>query len=271
MAPIRQLTYSPPADASAPVEVMSFSRLRELDRGATQRGDFHVLALVTGGAGSVALDFAGRGLGPGDALWVGPGVVHRWLDITSLEGALVLFTPTAPATPSARELTSVPGRAGCWPVRADALPLATAAVEHLQQECSSEDPGPEVLGCLLAVLLARLQPPVSLAPSGDELFRRFQAALERGFAGRHDAGSYARALGVAPRTLSRAALRATGRTAKDVIDERLVTEAKRLLAHDGLTAAQVTTRLGFPDASAFSAFFRREVGVPPGHWQSLNR
>ncbi|MGN6607536.1 MAG: helix-turn-helix domain-containing protein, partial [Jatrophihabitans sp.] len=62
--------------------------------------------------------------------------------------------------------------------------------------------------------------------------------------------------------------RSTGRTAKAYIVERLVLEAKRLLAHDRYTAARCAHALGFPDASNFSLFFRNATGTRPGAWQS---
>lgn len=61
---------------------------------------------------------------------------------------------------------------------------------------------------------------------------------------------------------------ATGRTAKAYLVERLVLEAKRLLAHERLTAARCAGVLGFPDASNFSVFFHKATGERPGAWQA---
>lgn len=60
----------------------------------------------------------------------------------------------------------------------------------------------------------------------------------------------------------------TGRSAKAYIVDRIVLEAKRLLAHDRLTAAACANTLGFPDASNFSVFFRKATGMRPGAWQA---
>jgi AraC family transcriptional regulator, transcriptional activator of pobA len=72
----------------------------------------------------------------------------------------------------------------------------------------------------------------------------------------------------AARTLSRGVRAATGRSAKGYLCERL---AKRLLAHDRLSPTRCGQRLGFTDASNFSAFFLRATGVRPGAWQSASR
>ncbi|QNT97988.1 transcriptional regulator [Streptomyces griseofuscus] len=96
----------------------------------------------------------------------------------------------------------------------------------------------------------------------------FRSSVEAHFRQHHEAGYYARALGYAPRTLSRAAQQATGRTAKAYIVERIVLEAKRLLAHDRLTAARCADVLGFPDTSSLSMVFRKTTGMRPGAWQA---
>ncbi|WP_441296303.1 helix-turn-helix domain-containing protein [Amycolatopsis sp. CA-126428] len=74
--------------------------------------------------------------------------------------------------------------------------------------------------------------------------------------------------GFAPRTLTRAVQQVTGRTAKAYIVERIVLEAKRLLAHDRVTAARCASELGFRDPSNFSLFFRNATGLRPGTWQA---
>jgi len=54
---VRQLAYRPADAARGQVETMPFQMLRRLNDGATQRGDFHVLAVVERGRGSVSIDF----------------------------------------------------------------------------------------------------------------------------------------------------------------------------------------------------------------------
>ncbi|MFG2661621.1 helix-turn-helix domain-containing protein [Streptomyces sp. NPDC048425] len=75
---------------------------------------------------------------------------------------------------------------------------------------------------------------------------------------------YAAALGYSPRSLPRATLAATGRTAKQYADDRGLLEAKRLLRHSGLAAKEVAGWLGFTDTSDFTKFFRLRTGVTPG-------
>jgi AraC family transcriptional regulator, transcriptional activator of pobA len=268
---IRQLEYRPPDASRGQVETMPFQTLRELDDGATQRGDFHVLAVVQRGRGSVAIDFTTTVLEPQTVVSIRPGVVHRWIDIADLAGEVILFVPTAP-TPRARALVDVPAAPSSWRAPDATWPLITIAVGHLRQEVGPEGPQrvttDEVANLLLSALLVRLAPPVAQGQLSNEVFHRFQTLVEQQLHEHHDVGHFARALGYAPRTLSRAAHDATGLSAKAYLDERVLLEAKRLLAHDGLSPARCADRLGFPDASNFSAFFLRLSGERPGAWQT---
>lgn len=251
---------------------MSFQRLRRLENSVTQRGDFHVLAVVRRGRGRVSVDFFEHSLVARTVVWIRPGVVHRWDDVADLTGDLVLFAPTAPITPASRDLAADPSHSACWSAGDLEWQLVTAAVGHLRLEAGAAQDSRtgELLDLLLSALLLRLSPPTGTDRAQNHIFRRFRDAVEEDFRVHRDVIYYGRRLGYSPRTLSRAVHAATGRSAKDYLCERLILEAKRLLAHDYLTPARCGQRLGFPDASNFSAFFLREVGIRPGAWQTAN-
>jgi AraC-like DNA-binding protein len=58
-----------------------------------------------------------------------------------------------------------------------------------------------------------------------------------------------------------------GVRAKALITLRINLEAKRLLAHTGLSIALIGERLGFEDPTNFVKFFKREVGCAPGEFR----
>jgi AraC family transcriptional activator of pobA len=61
----------------------------------------------------------------------------------------------------------------------------------------------------------------------------------------------------------------TGRTTTDLIGERLVQEAKRLLRESERPLWEIADSLGFADVATFSHFFRRYVSVSPGTFRTL--
>ena len=243
---------------------MSFATLRRLNDGSTQRADFHVLAVVRHGQGGVSMDFSGHQLAARSVAWIPPGVVHRWSGIADLAGDIVLFVPTAPVTPASRDLASGLMTGACWTAAAGAWPLITIALAHLRLESGASPGGRagELSSLLLSALLLRLDPPAA-GQAVNDTFLRFRYAVEEDFRTHHDVAHYARRLGYSPRTLSRGVHAATGRSAKDYICERLVLEAKRLLAHDQLSQAQCGQRLGFSDAANFSAFSSARPACAP--------
>ncbi|MEV6840154.1 AraC family transcriptional regulator [Streptomyces sp. NPDC051133] len=267
---IRQMTYRPAGRCAAAVETMTFERLRELNDAGTQRADFHVLAVIDDGRGLITVDFLHHPLKERSAVWVPPGAVHRWDDIAGVTGHLVLFVPTAPVTHATRELVASPDLVAHWGIPDADWPFVDAARNHLLLEASAP-PGEcstELPEILLSALIARLRPPHTEARSTHPVFRLFRSSVEAHFREHHDAGYYARTLGYAPRTLSRAVQQTTGRTAKAYIVDRIILEAKRLLVHDRLTATRCADALGFPDASNFSVFFQKATGKRPGAWQA---
>ena len=104
-----------------------------------------------------------------------------------------------------------------------------------------------------------------------QLQRRFARLLEDDFARHHDAGHYADALGVPPAALSRALTEATGRGTKELITDRVMLEAARLLRFTDLTAGEIAHRAGFADPLYFSRAFKRHTGEPPMEYRRRAR
>ncbi|MFE2971037.1 AraC family transcriptional regulator [Streptomyces sp. NPDC059340] len=287
------VSYDNPDQPRLGLEVLSFATLRERllpsVAAAPSRPDFHQLTLVTRGEGTALIDFVGYPCGPGTLLHVRPGQVQRFPaspqgGIADLDATLVVFTPAFPPlvpasaavideglSPAAFSLSAVEYRAMSVAVAEIAAEYATLA----ERDASQAELTVELLRQLLAALLvriARLPHPGEWNPAaGGEVFRAFRGELERAFATRRRAAQYAAHLGYSPRTLTRACLAATGRTAKDLIDDRVALEAKRLLVHTGLPVASVGRMLGFTEPTNFGKFFERTVGATPGAFRATQR
>ena len=104
-------------------------------------------------------------------------------------------------------------------------------------------------------------PPVRRVRRGQH--GRFVDALELHFRELHQAADYAELLGCSVRTLSRAARDATGKGVRELIDERRLLEARRLLRGARWAARDVAVHLGFTDPANFGRFFRARTGQTP--------
>ncbi len=61
----------------------------------------------------------------------------------------------------------------------------------------------------------------------------------------------------------------TGRTAKDFINDRLLTAAKEYLNEEGVAISQVSEQLGFEYPQHFVRFFKQHVGMTPSEYRKV--
>lgn len=101
----------------------------------------------------------------------------------------------------------------------------------------------------------------------DTLVQRFRALLELHFRGHAPVSFYAERLQVSADHLSRACRSSSGLSALDLVHERLLLEARRLLAYTPAAVAEVAHELGFEDPAYFSRFFTRRAGVSPSAYR----
>ena len=76
---------------------------------------------------------------------------------------------------------------------------------------------------------------------------------------------YANLLYVTPKHLSMCVKEITGKPCGELIDERVVAEAKALLYNQELTIAHVAEELNFSDQFFFSKYFKKCTGMSPKH------
>jgi AraC-like DNA-binding protein len=276
--PVPEALFSPRPNWPAGGEVMSLHDLRSRVPGDVlarpQRPAFHSVLAVTGGTLRSTVDFTDHHVQPGAWLWIRPGQVLQWRDLEQVEGTLVLFQPEE-LDPETATLARPDHRHGpvVLPTNEEDRRALDLAALHLRREYSAFGGLPaevhiQLLRHLLAVLVIRL---VHVATRDDSAahdpggaYTRFRDAVEQHFPCTHRVEDYARLLGFAPRTLTRATQAVTGLGAKAFIDRRVALEAKRMLAHTDWPVARIAARLGFSSATNFGKFFAQHTGTSPG-------
>jgi len=245
-----------------------------------QRADFYRLIGVLKGTTSPMVDFSTYTAKAGDWVMVRPGQVFRYDFSRPWSGWLLVFRPDSLTIERGsrtvdelnllnhvEELTclrSLNGEQHDWMIR---------SLKQLQHDSTARADAP-IINQLMRLQLANTLLRLSMWQSSDAVasahntaeqvnFRRFRKLLDADFTSRHQVQHYANALGMSEKTLSRVCVTATGVPAKTVIKQRLVLEAKRLLAHTTMAAQSIGCELGFDEASNFVKFFRRETGMTP--------
>ncbi len=272
---IQPVDFDSRLHAALPVEVIDRMQLiRRVGRQALltpQRPSFTSFILMRSGHGGHTVDFERIAAKQNRLVQIRPGQVQVWDTAVDSEATLVVSQPGVAASRS-----WFPGHRPYCDLDEDAAATAEAIVASLRRQQTKFDGHPAARRLMVALFEALSAVFDLAAAAGDEdrlpaVYVAFRNAVETDFGNRHDVVDYAQHLGYSARTITRACLEVTGLTAKKVISERLVLEAKRLLVHTDRTAAQIGSELGFSEPTNFAKFFFRNTGNSPGRFRLAHR
>lgn len=234
-----------------------------------------------GGRGTIERDCDLIEVGPRSLLILGPGDIHSWKATENLEGSLLavseLFTSGSNFSLPFRELTAFLKPNGSQSIRLN--PSEDNLIRNLFEILG--DPGPssnfdqrEVLKALLLILFSKINgfyvgrgsagPDAAVSP----LTRQFKHALLTECPRIASVKEFAQFLKVSRSYLHRAVLHDTGLAPSDLIRDRLIFEAKRMLLHTNSSPAEIAQHLGFRSAAYFSSFFQRHAHLSPRAFRS---
>jgi AraC family transcriptional activator of pobA len=103
--------------------------------------------------------------------------------------------------------------------------------------------------------------------SGDNLVRTFKAEVDKNYKQEHSTNFYANQLHISPDHLNRTIKSKIGKTAKEYIQSRIATEAKRLLYFTALSNKEIGYELGFNEPANFSSFFKKQTQLSPSSFK----
>ncbi len=98
-------------------------------------------------------------------------------------------------------------------------------------------------------------------------FVRFRQLLEKNFREVHTVQDYADLLNISARTLTKYVSQSTHCSPLQIINDRIVLEAKRQLQHTSLNIKEIGYGMGFEDPSYFVKFFKRLTGMMPSEFR----
>ncbi|MGM0700792.1 MAG: helix-turn-helix domain-containing protein [Pseudomonadota bacterium] len=93
--------------------------------------------------------------------------------------------------------------------------------------------------------------------------KNYQALIEAQFRQQPSIEAFADQLGMTSAHLNTLCRRLAGRSALQLLHERLLLEAKRQLTYTNMTISQVADSLGFSEPAYFTRFFKRLTGLSP--------
>jgi len=235
----------------------------------------HQFQFLQDGAAEASFDGRPQPLQAPALLMVAPGCVHAFRFRPGTVGQQV----TVPSARLQQALAGAPALAALLVsthvLQGDAIgadaPLIAQRLDALAAEFHGHAPGRnEALQAhlvLLATAVLRRAAPVPADERRrslrDTLVQRYRGLIELHLRRPQPLGFYAAQLKVTPDHLSRSCRAATGLSALELLHERRLLEARRLLAYTDAPVVAVAAELGFADPAYFSRFFARAAGLPP--------
>ncbi|MFA8341425.1 MAG: helix-turn-helix domain-containing protein [Rhodothermaceae bacterium] len=102
----------------------------------------------------------------------------------------------------------------------------------------------------------------------EEISYQFESLVQNSVKSKQVISFYANKLNISEVYLSECVKKTTKKTAKQIIDEYLIIEAKSVLKHSNKSIAQISIELGFDDNSNFGKYFKKHTGMTPLEFQN---
>ncbi|MCX2738387.1 helix-turn-helix domain-containing protein [Pontibacter anaerobius] len=240
---------------------------------------FYLVMMVTEGTGTHTIDFVTHQIEPPQLFFLTPGQVHSWNLSPDIKGISVFFEANF-------FLQHYPQRLYQYPFF------------HSQQHkpllaLPADDFWPDLMNCmyheyerqlphrnevLLSYLHITLENAARLyrsetfqdkAPGAVAKVREFELLLNQHFLQKREVKDYADMLHITPNHLNVLCKSTVGKTASQLIHERVIVEAQRLLLHSTLSIKEIAYKLHFDDNSYFSRFFKKYSGKTPEQFRKV--
>ena len=119
----------------------------------------------------------------------------------------------------------------------------------------------------ILLMMARLKVPTKYKSHQNSFIEDFNFLLEEHYRVQHEIEFYAKKLKINPKSLSEKIKRLTGFSARNIIQERCLLEAKRLLAYSDLTINEISEIIGYLNPSYFARLFKLKTKLTPGDFR----
>jgi AraC-like DNA-binding protein len=100
---------------------------------------------------------------------------------------------------------------------------------------------------------------------------QFLELMEHNYLTETNTNFYANKIGICVKRLNQILKEKLNLTAKQIIQQRRITEAKRSLIKGEISTKELAFKLGFDSISSFSRFFRKNVGISPTIYRTQDK
>jgi AraC family transcriptional regulator, transcriptional activator of pobA len=256
-----------PMTQSSPFRLMAIPRLAAGGRWrveAMRSLSEPCLLWFTKGQGRITVAGVTRGYTAHNAIFIPAGVMHGFEVGAQVFGTAVFF-----GRDSGIQLPSLPLHLRIREVHAQQE--LNMMLDAVQREVDADSAGHDraalhhlgLLGVWLERQAIKAAPDQVKPDAAKRLVARFTEVMEREFRSGAGVGDMAGALGVTTTHLTRCCRQACGRSAIDLLQDRRIFEARKLLSETSLTIKRVGESLGFASPAYFTRAFQHRTGLAP--------
>ncbi|MGZ4068478.1 MAG: helix-turn-helix domain-containing protein [Bacteroidia bacterium] len=245
------------------------------------RHSFYHLVLFTSGKGSHTIDFQRFAVKPFQIYFMVPGQVHSWHFVGEVDGYIVHFKESLIL--SFLQNGHYLEQFGFFKGHAEScvcqLPLheqqhVVSLFESMLTELRAK--GEHKLDMIRLRLLelfitaerqCKTVQRKNVPSQKLMLLNNFQQLIDKHFRTVKLPKEYADLLYITPNHLNALCQDLVGKTAGELIRDRVLLEAKRLLTNADMNVAEIAYDLNFQDNSYFTRFFKKNVGVTPDEFR----
>jgi AraC-like DNA-binding protein len=246
--------------------------------------NYYEMCFFTGGSGIHEIDFVSHPILSPSVHFLRPGQVHLINRGEDYKGYLVIFSEdffnlrfqnleVIPGYPLVSNLENGP----ILQLNGGQFAQFNQIIENIEHELQTFDTdSEEVIVSYLRIFFLKLRQNFEKMTTTKheakgtmkKLVYEFNQMVNKYYGQIHQVKEYAEIMGESPIQLNRAVKSVTGKTASDLVIERLILEAKRLLMYSDLSNKEVAYKLNYEDPSYFTRIFRRKTGLTPSEFRS---
>jgi len=239
--------------------------------------DFFLCVVFVKGKGEHEIDFKSYEVRPGSVFFLTPGQMHNWKLSSDSEGYIFFHTKEFyDLNYQNRRVKDFPFYASIYntPVLNTSLKNLTEVTELLKILLDEFKLTMPMKGYKLASLtdlvyinLSRMYSPGKsdnrLNPGYLLKLQKLESLIDVHFKEKKSPTDYAELLNISGKHLNRIVKVSLNKTVSEMIADRIILEAKRMLVKKMYAVSQVADELGFYDHSYFNRFFKKHSGQTP--------
>jgi len=246
------------------------------------RHDFYTILLINKAKGNHIIDFNDHILEGNELFFLAPGQVHQLIEEECSIGFSIVFSEEFLIENNIPyhfledlNLFNNEGNSSSLKINKEELQQLTQySEEMLALQNDKSLMFEQAIGAFLKIFLISCNNLCTLnssnlasSNSNYSTVKAFKNLINDNYTKWHQTTEYANQLNISPDHLNRIVKNHSGKTAKELVQNRIIIASKRLLYFTNLSTKEISFQLGYSEPANFSSFFKKLSGQTPSEFR----